>query len=49
MTLGTFSGDFSRPFHGLLELMGRYPAMNRWAIFDRPLRGRIIPQIAVSL
>jgi len=29
-----------RPFHGLrLLLMDAYPAMNRWAISDRPLRG----------
>src|SRR5216683_2837281 len=29
---------FSRPLHGLRLGLGRFPAMNRWAIFNRPLR-----------
>ncbi len=31
-----------RPFHGLYSyLIGAFPAINRWAIFVRPLRGLI--------
>jgi hypothetical protein len=30
--------DFSRPLRGLLERFGvHFPAINRWAIFNRPL------------
>ena len=30
---------FNRPFHGLDSETVRHPAINRWAILDRPLRG----------
>ena len=31
----------SRPFHGLGRVCAVSPAMNRWAIFGRPLRGLV--------
>jgi len=34
---GQFSNFFSRPLHGLLLGLPSIPAMNRWAIFSRPL------------
>ena len=34
-----FVARFSRPFHGLDCFVILTPAINRWAIFDRPLRG----------
>jgi hypothetical protein len=44
MILDTFSGDFNRPFHGLPQHSeaAPIPAMNRWAIFDRPLCGLVL-------
>ena len=36
---------FSRPFHGLDSQTTASPsAINRWAIFDSPLRGLAVPE-----
>jgi hypothetical protein len=39
--------DFSRPLRGLNgEIMILVPAINRWAIFIRPLRGLVEGKLA---